>query len=113
MKTRQHWYDEVDFPVTVCDTNGIILEMNQMSIEQFKDNGGSNLLGRSLLDCHPEPARSMLVKMLETKTPHSYISEEDGVQSLNYETPWYVDGEYRGFVEISIALPKSMHMTKG
>ena len=45
-----------EFPaaITVCDSAGIILEMNAKAAEDFKDDGGRQLIGKNLLDCHPE-----------------------------------------------------------
>ena len=34
--------------------------------------------------------------------------EIDGIGKLVYQTPWYVDGKYSGFVAIEIVLPSSM-----
>lgn len=110
MDIHKRWYEEVPFPVTVCDQNGIIVVMNQKSIAQFENDGGADLIGKSLLNCHPEPARSMLCKMLESQVPHTYISESDGKTMINHETPWFIDGEYRGFVEISLELPDSIQI---
>jgi transcriptional regulator with PAS, ATPase and Fis domain len=110
MKTQEHWYDEVSFPVTVCDREGVIVEMNQQSISEFEPDGGANLLGASLLDCHPEPARLMLQNMLKSQNPHTYISKSDGKTELVHQTPWFINGEYQGFVEIIIALPEPIEI---
>lgn len=103
MKTN--WSKEVSMPVTVCDKDGVILEMNNESVKQFKKDGGDQLIGRSLINCHPEPSRSMLVNMLKTHTPHFLITREGSDQFLYHEFPWFEDGEYMGFVEISLKIP--------
>jgi transcriptional regulator with PAS, ATPase and Fis domain len=97
-------FDEVAYPMTVCDTQGIIVYMNRASIQEFESDGGVELLGKSLLDCHPEPARAKLTEMLAKQIPNTYISRAAGKQYFVHETPWFEDGEYKGFVEISIEI---------
>ncbi|HMA47831.1 MAG TPA: PAS domain-containing protein, partial [Frankiaceae bacterium] len=58
------WVREFPGAVTVCDRDGVVLEMNDKSAEVFAGDGGRALVGRNLLDCHPEPARSKLAAML-------------------------------------------------
>jgi hypothetical protein len=50
----------------VCDLNGIILEMNDKAAEMYRKYGGMELVGKNLFDCHPEPARGKLKRLLET-----------------------------------------------
>lgn len=99
------WSKEVNFPVTICDEDGIILAMNDKSIEFFKADGGADLIGKNLLDCHPEPSRSKLIHMLEHKLSNTYINLSNNHKQFVHETPWYVNGEYRGFVEMLIDMP--------
>ena len=49
-----------DFPnaFTLCDLRGIVVEMNEKAAKAYRSYGGKELIGKSLLDCHPEPARS-------------------------------------------------------
>lgn len=100
------WSKEVDFPVTICDRDGIIIALNDESIEYFKGDGGTELLGKQILDCHPEPSRTKLMHMLENQQTNTYIVTENGQKKLVHETPWYEKSEYRGFVEILINLPE-------
>lgn len=103
-KDMINWFDEVAFPVTVCDKTGIIVYMNQASIDEFEPDGGKELLGKSLMDCHPQPAREILVEMLEKQIPHTYISRADGKEYFVHEAPWFENGKYQGFVEVSIEI---------
>lgn len=105
-----------DFPaaITVCDPTGIILEMNARAIETFAADGGAALIGRNVLDCHPEPSRSQLAAMLAAGTSNAYTIEKNGVRKLIYQSPWYEDGAYRGFVELSLVIPETMpHRVRG
>jgi transcriptional regulator with PAS, ATPase and Fis domain len=94
--------------ITVCDTEGIILEMNDKSLEIFREDGGDKLLGANVLDCHPEPARSQLKQMMDTQQANVYTIEKKGRKKLIYQTPWYQDGKYCGFIELSLEIPAQM-----
>jgi PAS domain-containing protein len=103
--TNHAWLQEFPGAITVCDPEGIILEMNDRAVEIFAAQGGAALIGTNLLDCHPEPARSKLKQLLEAQRTNVYTIEKKGVQKLIYQTPWYRQGRYSGFVEISLELP--------
>lgn len=102
MKT---WEDGVNFAITVSDVDGKVIEMNGKSAAVFAKRGGKALLGRNLLDCHPEPARSKLKKMLAEPFTNVYTIEKNGVKKLIYQTPWLADGKPAGLVEISLEIP--------
>jgi transcriptional regulator with PAS, ATPase and Fis domain len=103
--TNHAWVQEFPGAVTVCDPEGIILEMNDRAVETFAAQDGAALIGTNLLDCHPEPARSKLKQLLKTRRTNVYTIEKKGVKKLIYQTPWYRQGRYSGFVEISLELP--------
>ena len=102
------WVEEFGSAVTVCDTEGIILEMNDRSARMFKEQGGKTLLGSNVLDCHPEPSRTKLVSLMEKRQASTYTTEKNGRRKLIHQAPWYHDGRYAGFVEIVLALPDAM-----
>lgn len=106
--TDHAWVKEFPGAVTVCDAQGIILEINDKAIEAFEAEGGVRLLGANLLDCHPEPARSKLRRLLETHQANVYTIEKRGVRKLIYQTPWYRDGQFAGLVELSLEIPWEM-----
>jgi PAS domain-containing protein len=99
------WIKSFPGAITVCDTEGVILEMNDKAIDMFKEDGGENLKGTNLLNCHPETARSQLEEMLRTQRQNIYTIEKHGVKKLIYQTPWYDNGRYSGFVELSLPIP--------
>ncbi len=103
--TEHSWVKELPASITVCDADGIILEMNELSCKTFAGDGGADLVGKNLLDCHPEPARSRLSALLHSKSANCYTIEKGGNKKLIFQSPWYQAGEYRGLVEISIPLP--------
>jgi hypothetical protein len=65
-------------------------------------------VGTNLLDCHPEPSRTKLHEMLASGKGNAYTIEKGGVRKLVYQSPWHEDGQYRGLVEIVLALPDSL-----
>lgn len=101
------WVKEYPGAVTVCDAQGIILYMNERAVKVLSGTGKS-LVGQNVLDCHPEPARTKLVELLRTQASNSYTIEKNGVKKLIHQSPWYQDGKYGGFVELSIEIPLSM-----
>jgi len=103
--TNHAWVQEFPGAITVCDPKGIILEMNDQAVKTFAAQGGAALIGTNLLDCHPEPARSKLKQLLETQHTNVYTIEKKGLKKLIYQAPWYWQGRYSGFVEISLELP--------
>ena len=59
------WVKEFPGAITVCDTRGTILSMNEQAAAVYKGQGGRRLVGTNILDCHPEPARTKLGRMME------------------------------------------------
>lgn len=102
------WIREFDGAVTVCDTAGIILYMNDKAARTFERWGGRQLVGHSLIDCHPEPARSKLLHLMEHQQKNVYTIEKGGVRKLIYQSPWFENGQYAGFVELSLEIPADM-----
>ncbi len=99
------WVQEFPAAITVCDHNGIILAMNDRSCETFEADGGKNLIGASVLECHPEPARTKLAELLASGAPNVYTIEKGGKKKLIFQSPWYENGKYAGIVELSLPLP--------
>lgn len=102
------WVKAFAGSITACDPEGIILEMNDKAIETFKEQGGKKLIGTNLLDCHPEPARTRLKRLMEAKKANVYTVEKNGKKKLIYQTPWYQDEQYGGFVELILEIPEKM-----
>jgi PAS domain S-box-containing protein len=97
---KNRWVREFSSAVVVCDVDGIILEMNDKAERAFKKRGGKQLLGSNLFDCHPEPSRSKLKGLMEQQRANIYTVEKKGKKYLVHQNPWYVNGQYQGFVEI-------------
>jgi transcriptional regulator with PAS, ATPase and Fis domain len=108
------WVKEFGGAVTVCDRDGIILEMNDRSAAVFAGDGGRALIGTNALDCHPERARAMMAELLAAGKKNVYTIEKGGVKKLIYQSPWYRGGAYAGFVELSLEIPAELpHFVRG
>jgi transcriptional regulator with PAS, ATPase and Fis domain len=103
-----NWLDGIQVAVTYCDANGTICDMNSASIEVFSKDGGEKLIGKNVLDCHPEPGRSKLKDLIDHPRVNVYTIEKDGHKKLIYQVP-VMDGEnYMGIVEISLPIPNDI-----
>ena len=99
------WIKEFPGAITVCDADGVILEMNDKAASTFEKDGGANLVGRNMLDCHPEPARGKAERLLSAREKNVYTIEKNGIKKLIFQSPWFKDGKYSGFVEVSLEMP--------
>ncbi len=99
------WIQEFPGAITVCDADGIILDMNERAAQSFAESGGKQLIGSNLLDCHPERARDKVKQLLETRQKNVYTIEKKGVKKLVYQTPWYQNGQFCGLVEMVLEIP--------
>jgi PAS fold. len=105
MSKEHAWIKEFPAAVTVCDAEGVILEMNDKAAKSLAKDGGYALIGKNMLDCHPDPARGKVERLMDTRLPNIYTIEKNGIKKMIYQTPWYQDGKYCGFVEFSFEIP--------
>lgn len=109
-----NWLKEFPAAVTVCDKEGILLEMNDKAAKTFESDGGYALIGKNMLDCHPGLSRQKTERLLAAREKNAYTIEKKGVKKLIYQSPWFEDGQYAGFVEISLEIPFEMpHFIRG
>lgn len=111
----EKWANELPFvAITVSDKEGNIIEMNDRSAMTFQKSGGRELIGKKLMDCHPEKAQKIISEMMSNPNTNAYTIEKEGLKKLIYQTPWYENGEFGGLVEFSIVLPNDMpHYIRG
>jgi len=105
---QMKYFEESPFAVTVCDEKGVIVYMNEKSKLTFASYGGGELMGSSLLDCHPEPARSKLAALLAEHGSNAYTIEKNGRRKLIFQSPWYAGGIFAGLLELSLEIPAEM-----
>jgi PAS domain S-box-containing protein len=102
------WVKEFPGAVIVADAQGSIIEMNDKAIKNFEKYGGKALIGKNLLEIHPEPSRTKVAEILEKRVQNSYTIEKNGIKKLVHQSPWYSDGEYKGFLDLSLEIPMEM-----
>ena len=106
--TNPGWSKSFPDSIVVCDLSGIIIEMNERAAEMYKAYGGKELVGKNLLECHPEPARSKMKTLLETGNRNIYTIEKNGIRKMIYQAPWYQDGQRLGMLELAFEIPSDM-----
>ncbi len=102
------WVEEFAGAVTLCSLDGTVLALNEKAAQGYADRGGKQLIGSNLFDCHSEESRAKLKRLIELRQTNIYTIEKKGVKKLIYQSPWYVGGECRGFMEISLEIPFEM-----
>lgn len=98
------WVDEFPGMISVCDTEGKILMMNQEIADYFASSGGKKLIGTNLFDCHGDNSAMQIRGLMETQKTDVYIAEEGGGRELVIHVPWYRAGVFAGLVEISVPI---------
>ncbi len=106
------WVDEYPGMISVCDTEGKILMMNQKIADYFASSGGKKLIGTNLFDCHREIAGGQIRDLMEVQKTDVYIAEENGERELVIHAPWYKQGTFAGIVEISVPLTGEIRVIK-
>ncbi len=106
--SEHEWLKEFPAAVTVCDPSGVILEMNDRAARTFEKDGGYALIGKNLLDCHSDAALDKVRQLLASHEKNVYTIEKNGVKKLIFQSPWFKNGEYAGFVELSLEIPFEM-----
>lgn len=108
------WAKELPMAVTITDKNGIIIYMNDKSIETFTNYGGDKIIGTELNTWHNPHSVEIISAMINENKTNSYTISKNGVKKLIHQTPYYENGEYAGLVEFSIVLPEEMpHFDRG
>lgn len=108
------WIKEFPASITICDAEGILIDMNDRAARNYEKDGGYDLIGRNMLDCHPTSARLKAEGLLEIREKNVYTIQKNGVKKLIYQSPWYKDGQYAGIVELSLEIPEELpHFIRG
>ena len=102
------WTEDFPGSIMICDLQGIVVAMNEKAAQMYRKDGGRALMGKSLFDCHPEPALSKFRQLLESGEINIYTTEKKGIKKLLYQAPWIQDGQRRGMIELALEIP--LHM---
>ena len=106
--SNPNWIEGLPVAVTVTAADGTIVAMNERSRETFAADGGGALVGRSVFDCHPEPALTKTRRLYETQQANHYTIRKNGLKKIIHQVPWFEGGTFGGFVEISIPIPDDL-----
>jgi transcriptional regulator with PAS, ATPase and Fis domain len=103
-----NWAGELCVAITVSDTSGKILYMNDKSAVTFDKNGGKELIGKNLRDCHLPESWEKILAIMNSQKVNCYTIEKKGIRKLIYQAPWYENGRLSGMVELSMVIPSKM-----
>jgi transcriptional regulator with PAS, ATPase and Fis domain len=102
------WIEGLPVAVTVTSADGTIIAMNAQSRDTFASDGGGALVGKSLFDCHPEPARTKTRQLYASQKPNQYTIRKHGQRKIIHQLPWFEGGVFAGYAEISIPIPDDL-----
>jgi len=99
------WQEDIPAAITVTDKNGTIIEMNKNAAAVFEKSGGKDLIGKNILDCHPEHTHARIHQISQSDKPNIYTIQKAGKRKMVFQTDCFHAGEYSGLVEISFEIP--------
>ncbi len=103
-----NWAGELCVSITVSDTSGKILFMNNKSAATFAKDGSMDLVGKNLADCHKPGSWEKILGIMSSEKINCYTIEKEGIKKLIYQAPWYDEGKLSGVVELSMEIPFKM-----
>ena len=81
----ENWSNSLPFvAITVSDKEGKIVDMNERSAVTFSKDGGKELIGKSLFDCHPQRAIEIINKLMTNEAVNAYTIEKEGLKKLGF-----------------------------
>jgi transcriptional regulator with PAS, ATPase and Fis domain len=108
------WFEHLDGNVIVSDRNNIVIYMNKKALASYEHEGGADLIGKNLMECHNPRSQEIIRHILDTGENNVYTIEKKGKKKIIYQTPWKVDGIIQGIVELSLEIPFDMpHYIRG
>ncbi len=102
------WIEKLDGNVIVSDADGKIIYMNERALAAYEKDGGRDLIGRDLLECHSEASRKKIMEIMTSGKKNVYTIEKRGKKKIIYQSPWFADGIFRGITELSLEIPFEM-----
>jgi hypothetical protein len=101
------WLDGIEVTISNCDEAGVTRYFNARAAKAFAPQGGYDLLGRAMQDCHPAgPALEKFEALLASQKLNAYTIEKAGQKKLIYQVPVFESGIFRGFTELALPLPE-------
>ena len=91
--------DSLQDPILMADTRHLVRYLNKAAVQFYE--GGENLIGTSLLECHNERSQQMMVRILAEM--HEGLTEElitdDEEHQIYMRVVRGPDGEVLGYYE--------------
>ena len=100
--------ENFDGAVMVSDADGNIIYLNDKAVRNFAIDGGRELIGKNLNNCHNDNSNKKIRQMMETHEKNVYTIEKKGIKKIIYQSPWFHNGEFGGLVELSLEIPFEM-----
>ncbi len=91
--------DSLKDPVLFADTQHVIRYMNKAAVAYYE--GGESLIGRSVLDCHNEQSRQMIIEILarfEAGEEEQLITDDE-THRIYMRAVRGTDGQVLGYYE--------------
>ncbi|OHD16480.1 MAG: PAS sensor protein [Spirochaetes bacterium GWD1_61_31] len=109
------WIGNFPGAITVCDADLIITYLNDKALATWEKQGGRQLIGTSLLECHQPRSNDIIRQLLASGGTNVYTVQKAGLKKLIYQTAWkHDDGQVGGLVELSMVIPDSLpHYVRG
>ena len=83
------FFKEINVSITISDTEGNVLYMNDKAKSVFSDMVGKNMMG-----CHKQSSQETIKRLINEKETNVYTIQKGDVKKMIYQTPWYVDGNH-------------------
>jgi sensor histidine kinase regulating citrate/malate metabolism len=101
------WIKDVSAAVVICDRKGVLTYLNDAAAAMYAPFGGYALLGKSVMEgCHKQKSSNdKMFEIMETRKPHTYSIERNGIKRLIHQMPHVVNGEVIGIIELAIIVP--------
>lgn len=97
------WAKQTNCNITVCDTEGKIIFMNDNSLAKYGD-----IIGSNMFDCHNPNSKQKIMELIASGGSNSYTIERNGIKKFIYQTAWMEDGKTKGLVEFAMEIPDNM-----
>jgi hypothetical protein len=105
---KETWMAAFPAEIIVCDTDGIILEMNETAVGLYRKEGGAALIGHNVFDHHPQSIKEHVKTIATRQEKVIYTTEKGGRKTLVCIAPWFNEKNYAGFVLMTLGLPEKM-----
>lgn len=68
--------DQDRSPVVICTLDHTVVYMNEVAIRRYASDGGADLIGKSIMGCHPPYAQKAIERVLDwfrASTEHNMV----------------------------------------